>query len=238
MTNDTGETRRNAWLERLAGEFLKLDLLFPREANLLAFQNDNDPAWVAKLTDEFARILMPAADLRGAEKLTPKRMGAVLGHQCANGVWMMEWFEAQIGTTADAEGKAESDAEMKSVKAFFDALANWYSGLRRLAKRSLCCSIDQSYEDMSSFLDGFADGFRRKPRTFNIGQFGSTNFEIYLLLLTFHRFVGRLDSVSELHAWLRKVMGEYRTGDLKRIEKICQRIGLHFRKPGRPKAVR
>ena len=35
-----------------------------------------------------------------------------------------------------------------------------------------------------------------------------------------------------------KSMGEHRTGDLKRIEKICQRIGLHFRKPGRPKMAK
>ena len=53
--------------------------------------------------------------------------------------------------------------------------------------------------------------------------------------MVYHPFIERLGSVSALHTWLRKVMGEYRTGDLKRIEKICQRIGLHFRKPGRPK---
>jgi hypothetical protein len=34
---------------------------------------------------------------------------------------------------------------------------------------------------------------------------------------------------------LVKVFGTYRAGDLKRTEKICQRIELHYRKPGRPK---
>ena len=31
------------------------------------------------------------------------------------------------------------------------------------------------------------------------------------------------------------VFGPHRVGELKRIEKICQRIDLHYRKPGRPK---
>ena len=36
---------------------------------------------------------------------------------------------------------------------------------------------------------------------------------------------------------LVKVFGPYRTGDLKRTEKICQRIGLRYRKAGRPKKI-
>jgi hypothetical protein len=60
-------------------------------------------------------------------------------------------------------------------------------------------------------------------------------FEIYVFMLIFWQAIDRLDSVRQLHELLVKVFGATRIGDQKRIEKICQRIGLSFRKVGRPK---
>jgi hypothetical protein len=49
------------------------------------------------------------------------------------------------------------------------------------------------------------------------------------------QLIERMDSVRQLHEVLVKVIGARKIGEQKRIEKICQRIGLSFRKPGRPK---
>jgi hypothetical protein len=232
------ESERAKWLNRLGGEILKLDELFPQELGVGRLPDEACPAWEEKVSDEIARILMPGAELKGATRFTPKQMGAILGHQCANGVWMVELFAAQAAAALNTGQKSVSGADTERGNAFSEKFSAWYSGLRRLAKRSLCSCVDQPYEVMTDFLGGFAEGFSHKPKTWGIGQFGSTNFEIYVLLMVYHPFIEQLGSVSALHAWLRKVMGEYRTGDLKRIEKICQRIGLHFRKPGRPKMVK
>jgi hypothetical protein len=113
----------------------------------------------------------------------------------------------------------------------------WYEALRRLAGRALKSCVYQSYEDMSAFLAAYSRALGRKPKAgAGLGDFGSTNFGIYHFMLWNWRAVERLDSVRALHDLLRRSMGEYRVGDLKRIEKNCLRVGLHFRKPGRPRA--
>jgi hypothetical protein len=95
--------------------------------------------------------------------------------------------------------------------------------------------VDQTYEDMTDFLLGYADAFSRKPKTMQVGNIGNPTFEIYVFMLMFWQTVGRMDSVRQLHEVLVKLMGANRIGDQKRIEKICQRMGLSFRKVGRPK---
>jgi hypothetical protein len=111
----------------------------------------------------------------------------------------------------------------------------WYPALRRLAKRALCSCVDQPYEDMTEFLLAYSEAFSRKPKKPGMADIGNPTTEIYFFILTFWRAVSALRSVHQLHQNLVKVFGPHRVGDLKRIEKICQRIDLRFRKPGRPK---
>jgi hypothetical protein len=51
----------------------------------------------------------------------------------------------------------------------------------------------------------------------------------------FWQLVERMESVRQLHEVLVKLMSANRIGGQKRIEKICQRMGLSFRPVGRPK---
>ena len=90
---------------------------------------------------------------------------------------------------------------------------------------------------MTDFLLGFSDAFSRKPRTFKLGNTGNTTAEIYVFMLSFWQAIENLDSVRQLHEVLVKVFGASRIGEQKRIEKICQRMGLIFRKRGRPKKI-
>jgi hypothetical protein len=113
-------------------------------------------------------------------------------------------------------------------------LDKWFLATYRLAQRALRSSFDQSYAVMYEFLAGFSNGIARKPGTLNFAETGNTTFEIYVFFMSYWRIVERFKSVHELHQVLVKILGR-RAGDLKRIEKICQRIGLHYRKPGRPK---
>jgi len=114
---------------------------------------------------------------------------------------------------------------------------DWYPALRRLAKRALCSCMDQPYDDMKEFLLAYSAAFAQKPTGPGLSSFGSSAIEIYNFMLFYWRIIDRLKSVHHLHEVLVKVFGPYRTGDLKRTEKICQRIGLHYRKPGRPKKI-
>lgn len=221
------ETRQKQWLNRLASELEKIEKLMP--ANFLP-SGVEYPPWVERIESELALVLLPAAKLREPGfKVTPKRMGALLGHACGLAVYLLEYLSADC-----AEAPVLTEAELAQGEACARAFFDWYKAMRRLAKLSLCSCVDQTYEDMTAFLAGFSGGFSQKPKTTNAAGMGNPTFEIYLVMIQYWRVVARFQSVRELHEWLTIIFGANRVGNQKRVEKICQRIGLSFRKPGRP----
>jgi hypothetical protein len=240
-TEFNAEEHRTKWLKGLAAELDKIEPLMPFK---FLPEGIEYPKWVQNVEREFSLVVLPSARLKDPDfKITPKRMGAVLGHVCEMAVWMMEWMNHQIenpdqkdGTPLPTNSLAKlTEEEWGKGLATLNSLADWYRALRRQAKRALCSSVDQTYEDMTDFLLGYSDAFSRKPRTFQVGNMGNPTFEIYVFMLIFWKAIDRLDSVRQLHELLVKMFGANRIGDQKRIEKICQRIGLRFRKVGRPK---
>lgn len=233
----------SAWMQRLGTEVARLEEFFPKWPIL----DDGTPDWVKRVEREVASALFPVAKDIELDGFTPRRMGLLLGQNCANAVWLMEWFaekrreeEARTTTGGGNPASGESPVLDGRLQAQADRdvmliVTKWYPGMRRLAKLSLCSAVDRTYEEMSEFLLGFADGFGRKPGRMGFSEFGSSALEIYVLLLMTWKLVTRFGSVRELHAFLVKVLGSHRTGDLKRLEKICQRMGLSYRKPGRPR---
>lgn len=225
--------RQQDWLRRLADEYLKLEAAMPME-NILP---DDVPQWVQNVEREVGAAMYPAAKLKEELKLTPQRLGAIIGHQCAIAVWMMEWLVEESEKPQAVDDKELSPEQIKQGEEFIYKLTgDWYMALRRLAKRALASCVDQSYDDMKVFLLAYANAFARKPGNSDLGSFGNSAFEIYHFILFNWQMIGRLNSVHQLHQVLVKVFGS-RAGDLKRTEKICQRIGLHYRKAGRPKKM-
>lgn len=230
--------RRQDWLKRLADEVDKTEPLMPIK---LLPDGIEYPQWVLNVEREFSLVMLPSAKLKEPDfKITPKRMGALLGHMCEMAVWMMEWLAYQNENPEELGEKfpinePQAVEQAKQGAEILDGMMVWYNGMRRLAKRALCSCVDQSYEDMTDFLLGYADAFSRKPTTFKAGNIGNPTFEIYVFMLMFWRETERMDSVRQFHEVLVKVFGTSRVGNQKRVEKICQRMGLSFRKPGRPK---
>ena len=225
--------RREEWLRRLADEFVKLESAMPVK-NFLP--ESDGPQWVQNLEREVGVVMFPVAQLKKALVLTARRLGAILGHQCGIAVWMMEWIALQLSKPQFVADAKITPEQINQGNDFFIKLHDgWYLALRRLAKRALSSCVDQSYEDMRDFLTAYASGFAQKPASFGSGSFGSSTFEVYVFMLWHWQAVEKLNSVRELHDLLVKIFGSLRAGDLKRTEKICQRIGLHYRKPGRPK---
>jgi hypothetical protein len=230
------EKHRQEWLRRLADEFIKLESAMPM-ANILP--DAGCPQWVENLEREVGATMFPAAKLKEELKLTPRRLGAIIGHQCAIAVWLMEWLEGELKTPQVVDdSKATPEQLQKGEEILSGMNERWYPALRRLAKRALASCVDQPYDDMKEFLLSYATAFAQKPSGPGTGGMGHSAFEIYNFLLMYWRLIERLNSVRHLHEVLVKVFGPYRAGDLKRTEKICQRIGLHYRKPGRPKKLK
>jgi hypothetical protein len=225
--------KQKRWLRKLADEFIKLESSMPVE-NLLP--DTGLPKWVENLEREVGATMHPVAKLKEELKLTPKRFGAILGHQCAIAVWQMEWIAKELQKPPVEVGDYKLTPEQLKVgEEFLSKLCDqWYPALRKLAKRALSSCVDQPYEDMKEFLLAYASAFEQKPSG-SVSNIGHSAFQIYNFMLFNWRMVDRLNSVHHLHEVLVKIFGPYRVGDLKRTEKICQRIGLSYRKAGRPK---
>ena len=226
------EQRRKTWFVWLSNE---LDKIEPKMPVKFVLPDAHMPAWTAKVEQEVSIAMLPAAKLRHANyQITARRMGSLIGHGCAMAVWMHEWFGAQVEQASAASQPALTKVEIKAAKHFNRRFFMWYQAMCRLAKRSLASCVDQSYEDMRDFLVGYADGFARKPSTLKTGEFGSTAFDIYLFMLLRWRQIEAMGTLPELHRALIGAYNAHHVGDLKRLEKICQRVGKTFRKPGRP----
>ena len=113
------ESERARWLNRLGGELVKLDELFPEELGVGRLLDEACPAWEEKVAGEIARILMPGAELKGTTKFTPKQMGAILGHQCANGVWMVELFRSAGGCRIEYQAEVGKRCRYRKRKSIF-----------------------------------------------------------------------------------------------------------------------
>jgi hypothetical protein len=225
--------RRDKWLRRLADEFSKLESAMPIK-NVLP--ETEGPPWVQNLEREIRQAMFPVAKLKKGLALTPQRVGGILGHQCAIGVWMMEYLAEELEKPpVEMDDPKAVEQAVLGIECIRQLRDDWYGGLRRLAKRALATCVDQTYPDMREFLLAYSSAFARKPTRFNCSSFGTTAFEVYLFMLWHWRQIEELNSVRELHDLLSTHLGKQRAGELKRTEKICQRIGLHFRKPGRPK---
>lgn len=228
------ERRRKKWLRGLARRLGKTAEFMPG----VLPPGGAYPEWVRKVEREFAAAILPVARVRELDRLKPKVAGALIGNACALAVYFIELLAdgakamdepAQVAAGGQADVEAEPPAKEEP------RLAEWYEAMRQLAKHALSSSVDQNYQDMSDFLSGFAGAFAGKPKTMNLRDMGHTTFDIYLFLLLCWRYVEGLKSVHQLHAILVKWLGPYQVGELKRVEKICQRVGLHYRKPGRPR---
>jgi hypothetical protein len=226
------QKRRVEWLNRLLEEFQKIEQFMP-----IRFLPEGDhPAWVLRLEQELAKVMFPVARVRQGLEMTPAKVGAMLGHQCANAVQMIEFLNDPAIITKEKLRKIPLIKKIETTQMANHTLniEKWYSAMRRLAKRALCSVVDQSYEDMCDFLKAFTEAFSKKPKDHTSVTLGSTNYDIYLFLMIYWQIVDQLGSVRKLHELLIKVFGPSRTGDQKRIEKMCQRLGKSFRKPGRP----
>ena len=237
QAKDYATRQRDKWLNKLAKEFLMLDGLFPFKELL---PNEHCPEWVHRVELEYLAAVHPGAMLKGAKMFTPMGIGGLFGYQCAYAVWMMGCLDAKIEDAMQHPEKYKDSVQKKEdcerVLNMLRRFKEWYEALRHLAGRALKSCVYHSYEDMSGFLSAYSRAFSKKPKLgAGIGDFGSTTFGIYHFMLWHWRDVEQLNSVRALHDLLRRSMGEHRVGELKRVEKICQRIGLHYRKPGRPK---
>jgi len=194
------------------------------------------PTWVTNVARELGTGLFPTAKLKVGPNWTPGEVGAILGQQIA-------YAEADLPELCN--GKRPQWREMrklfgKDIKKRVETFARkWERDFLpdrvRAIKFALSLALVQDYHESARFFAAFGRAIQRKPS--RAGDIGRTSTQIYVFFLIFWRSVEKLKSVRELHTVLCKIFGSHLVGDLKRVEKMCQRLELRFAQRGRPKKL-
>jgi hypothetical protein len=117
-------------------------------------------------------------------------------------------------------------------------MKKWRSKFKRFIDETIAEARSLPYKSSSAFLLAFAKSNRIEPddlateRAMGVGEI------IAFVMISFWKHVEKFQSVAQLHRFLQaacKPSGIVIT--LKRVEKLCQRIGLRFKGRGRPRKI-
>lgn len=230
--------RVDEWLKSLA------------DAMSLSFDFLNDdsgsqpevPDWVRAVNRRLDETLYsPVHDALDELKLTPYRLGYALG--------LIEWGSRQAEIKSD-ELLSVRLPRMRISTRLRRRLGNRFEsflvevGFHKPHSKSAYIPQKAKFcirrieigptEDASAFHQGKMDGLKGVGRG-SLNDKTDQATDIYFLLVMSWRFVSRMQSVTELHEFLIRFLGAARVGERKRVEKICERMGIRFRARGRPR---
>jgi hypothetical protein len=133
-----------------------------------------------------------------------------------------------------SEASAQSGVEISPSTNEAAIYGMWEEILETILTQAFEAHIQGKTDSNAAFLEGLTKA-AREPWLDPTHNPVDTAFPIYATLLYYQDEVEKCRSVPELHRWLSDIFGESLIGDIKRLEKICQRIGLRFRGRGRPR---
>jgi hypothetical protein len=221
------------WLRRIVARMERAENKLPEPPWL----NGEWSKWVENVGRELLRTFHPTAKFKVSDNWEPGEVGAMLGQQVAyfdSLARMMAVLDGgrrlEEGSARLRQGYQEAGGELREKTE-----RRVFPDLMRGLKFALTLAIEQDYRSCARFFAAFGRAIERTVS--GRGDFGRTNTQIYIALLLSWRSVEKLDSVPALHRGLCKI-GTHVVGDLKRIEKMCQRLELRFGRPGRPRKAR
>jgi hypothetical protein len=242
------ETENRRWYEHV---FDSLDFPdVPRDAGV---NIEGEPPWVVNVLKELVQQVMPTVQIRKPTGVTPREVGRYIGQLCGN------FFAIGDAFTTDPETLKRNQAVMEqfeknrhlpavemtlNVASFCErsllALAPAMERFDSAVMDSFKAALNQpSRAEAADFFQGFTDGISKPGLTANATSAGATTATpIYQRLFSERRQVEKLKSVRELREFLlQRGLSEQVLGDPKRLEKLCERVGLSFGR-GRPKRAK
>lgn len=235
----------SAWVKKILAKYETVENLQPH-SHELEKAIDESPPWVKKLWKVILNVSHPGLNVQGAKNWTTKDLGQFLGRQCAlEGVI---WNEVPLSPRVEREKKKWLEHQAEVLKAAHELakayevntpeMKKWRPIFKRFIDETFADARRLPYQESSAFLLAFAEANHIKPddlaseHTMGVGE------KLAYVMILYWQHIAKFQSVGELHRFLQtaaKPQGVVIT--LKRVEKLCQRIGLKFKGRGRPKKI-
>jgi hypothetical protein len=218
------------WLRRIVAKMEAAESLQPTPFWL----EGEFPLWVQNIARELAKTAFPVAKLSPNKPWHPGEVGALVGHQFAYWHFIFEQLSDDTPVSLKLLEQLRqvfgADIEERTISYWETVCNKTLPAFDKALKFALCLAADQDYSSASSFFSAYGRAVLRKPA--NRGDIGRTNTGIYLIMLTSWRRVEECGSIPELHSRLCRCvfLGSHMVGDIKRVEKMCNRIELSYPK--------
>ena len=202
------------------------------------------PEWVSNIDFILAKVSHPGLN-KYRKNWTAKDLGRFLGRHYAEG--FMVAGQVPLSSQVINEGGRCVDGLVKILekrpivglkklqKAWEPEKQEWQPRLRMFMQETLNSACDRPYIETSAFFEGFGQRIIIKPddllteRTMGVGD------KICWAMRVNWQDIDRLESVGQLHRLLEKALKPQGViVKYKRVEKLCQRLKLKLKGPGRP----
>jgi hypothetical protein len=232
------------WVYHVLTKFKQLDESWPEP---LA-KDPEWPDWVYNLFVQLMGISHPGTKIKNYQNWKAKDLGRFLGRQYAGEFLLQgkvpvthqvvresEKFEKW---SADFIRKRNPDFdEAKFDRQFAASEKVWRPRFQKFMQETLASVCERPYIEARDFFEAFGKAMVMKPDEFETERTLGVGDKICWTMICIWPEIQTLKSVSQLHQILEQALKPKGIEiKYKRIEKLCQRIGLKFQEGGgRPK---
>lgn len=232
------------WVQQVLTKFSELDEGLPD----LYGKNPEWPDWVYELLLRLMPISHPGIKLKNNRKWKAKELGRFLGRQYAGEFMIQGKVQLTRQTILDAKKFAKRSADFVRQKnpnfnhAEFNGQMEareklWRPRFQKFMQETLVAVCERPYIEARDFFEAYGKAIVIKPDEFETERTLGVGDKICWVMFLQWRDIEKLKSIAQLHWVFEKALKPHGiTVRYKRIEKLCQRIGLKFRDGGgRPK---
>ena len=234
---------QHQWISEVLNAFEAVEGLQPKPLRDLA---SDWPVWAINLMVMLTAVSHPGLKVKAAKKWKAKDLGKFLGRQYA--LAELERGEVPLSPAVQAEAMAglvrmAEQAQKKNpslnmkrlVKELQPEMKVWRAAHKRCMQDALASACARPYQEAAAFFEAFGKAIVIKPDDLRTERTVGLGDRICWTILLMWPQIERLESVAQLHRILEQAVKPHGVViKYKRIEKLCQRIKLKFKAPGRP----
>jgi hypothetical protein len=233
--------REKAWVRQILEKY---DAIEQRQPKTFDLGVSEWPQWVFNLWPTLFCVSHPGLNFRSVKKWTARDLGQFLGRQSA--LEGLLWDEVPLSPRVIKEKErwiASQTDKVRSNPTLAIALTKdimglekWRPVFKKFIDEVLASARARPYSESSAFLEAFGKANVIKPDELATEHKIGVGERIAYVMIMLWRPISKFENVAQVHQMLStaaKSMGVEIT--LKRVEKLCQRIGLKFKGRGRPK---
>ncbi|HEY3860390.1 MAG TPA: hypothetical protein VGO59_00760 [Verrucomicrobiae bacterium] len=230
------------WVQEVLGKFGDL-----QESQPEPYGGDPQwPEWVSNLFVTFIDITYPGVKIKNQKNWKAKDLGRFLGRHYAGECLVQGRVPLSLQVVREGERfstwaekwvkhkRPDLDID-KFHKKYEQESKAWKPILIKFMQETLASACQRPYLEASAFFEAFGKAIVIKPDDFLTERTMGVGDKICWAMFVMWREIDQLQSIGQLHRLLEEALKpKGLVVKYKRIEKLCQRIKLKFKGPGRP----